>query len=180
MNNTIYTLYKTTNILNNKIYIGVHGTSDLENDPYLGSGDAIKSTVKKYGKTNFNKEILLKYDNPKEAYLIESIIGSAQKGNTHSLGYKHTDQSKINMSLAHIGNIQSEETKSKRSNSLKLYYKDNPIKNIGRKESNIHKKKRIESLPKGENHHLFSGYYHTHNGIFNTTQEASNNNISTL
>lgn len=60
-----YTVYKTTNKINNKIYIGSHETFDL-NDKYIGSGKAFKHAVKKYGKENFTKEILFIFDNKQE------------------------------------------------------------------------------------------------------------------
>ena len=48
-------VYKTTNLINGKIYIG----KDEANDPtYLGSGYALKPAIRKYGKENFKKEIL--------------------------------------------------------------------------------------------------------------------------
>ena len=50
-------IYKITNMLNNKIYIGKHTTADI-NDKYMGSGTYIKKAYKKYGKKNFKKEIL--------------------------------------------------------------------------------------------------------------------------
>jgi hypothetical protein len=55
-----YTVYKTTNLLNNKYYIGIHATNDL-NDGYLGSGKNIKQAIKKYGKEHFKKDILYVY-----------------------------------------------------------------------------------------------------------------------
>lgn len=50
-------IYKTTNIINNKYYIGMHSTDNL-NDGYIGSGYKLRRSVKKYGKENFKCEIL--------------------------------------------------------------------------------------------------------------------------
>jgi hypothetical protein len=60
-----YTVYKTTNILNGRYYVGFHETEDL-NDPYLGSGIFIKKAIKKYGADNFKKELLFVFDNKKD------------------------------------------------------------------------------------------------------------------
>lgn len=54
-------LYKITNLLNNKIYVGIHQTTDL-NDGYMGSGTAIRRAIKKYGIDNFHKEIVDFFD----------------------------------------------------------------------------------------------------------------------
>jgi len=54
---TYYTIYKITNILNGKFYIGQHQTKDT-NDLYMGSGTSIVNAVSKYGRNNFSKEIL--------------------------------------------------------------------------------------------------------------------------
>lgn len=52
-----YTIYKTTNKVNNKIYVGKHQTKDLEDD-YLGSGKYLRNAINKYGIDKFVKEIL--------------------------------------------------------------------------------------------------------------------------
>ena len=51
-----YYIYLTTNLINNKKYIGQH-YGEL-NDSYLGSGSLFKKALLKYGKMNFKKEIL--------------------------------------------------------------------------------------------------------------------------
>jgi len=52
-----FIVYKTTNTINNRYYIGSHKTSKLE-DGYLGSGKVLKRALKKYGKSSFKREIL--------------------------------------------------------------------------------------------------------------------------
>jgi len=56
MSDKIYYVYLTTNLINNKKYIGQHkGTLT---DSYLGSGIVLTKAIQKYGKENFNKTIL--------------------------------------------------------------------------------------------------------------------------
>ena len=53
-----YLIYKITNRLNNKFYVGKHKTEDKD-DAYFGSGILLDRAVKKHGKENFVKELLV-------------------------------------------------------------------------------------------------------------------------
>jgi hypothetical protein len=50
-------IYKTTNLLSGKYYIGMHSTDDL-NDGYMGSGKRLRYSINKYGKKNHKVEYL--------------------------------------------------------------------------------------------------------------------------
>ena len=66
-------LYKITNLINNKFYIGVRKTKD-NNDDYMGSGHALKRAIKKYGIKNFKKEILETFNSYEDALKREEEI----------------------------------------------------------------------------------------------------------
>ena len=68
-----YLIYKITNTVNNKIYIGSHKTLDI-NDNYMGSGKYLKYAINKYGLDNFKKEILFLFDNPADMYKKEAEL----------------------------------------------------------------------------------------------------------
>lgn len=44
-----YIIYKITNIINSKEYIGAHSTDNI-NDGYMGSGTLIRAALLKYGR----------------------------------------------------------------------------------------------------------------------------------
>lgn len=60
-----YIVYKITNLINEKVYIGRHSTNNI-NDNYMGSGTELREDMKRVGRKNFSKEILFVFDNWKE------------------------------------------------------------------------------------------------------------------
>lgn len=82
-----FVVYKTINRINNRYYVGVHRTKDI-NDRYLGSGILLKVAIKKYGKENFTKEILAIFDSYEEAFNKEREIVTLElieKGECYNL-----------------------------------------------------------------------------------------------
>lgn len=68
-----YYIYQITNLVNNKIYVGVHKTSHLD-DGYMGSGKVIRHAIEKHGLENFRKDILEFFQNAKDMYAREKEI----------------------------------------------------------------------------------------------------------
>lgn len=63
-------VYKTTNLINGRVYIGKHSCSEY--DPsYYGSGKLLKEAIRKYGKENFVNELLLEADTEQELNELE-------------------------------------------------------------------------------------------------------------
>ena len=61
-----YTIYKTTNLINGKIYIGYHSTEN-PNDDYLGSGKLLNQAIEKNGADKFIKQVLYTFTSKEEA-----------------------------------------------------------------------------------------------------------------
>lgn len=125
-----YYVYKTTNLINGKFYIGAHQTSDLS-DGYLGSGTYLNRAIKKYGRENFSKEILSFFENEKqmfefETHLVEQHLshsscynlasgglGGSIRQNRKPFTKKHTQESKQAISVKNRGRRLSTEAKEK-------------------------------------------------------------------
>ena len=60
-------VYRITNTINGRYYIGAHSTDDI-NDDYMGSGELIKKAIEKYAVSSFIKEVLFEAASAQEMY----------------------------------------------------------------------------------------------------------------
>lgn len=103
---TYYYLYQITNLVNAKIYVGVHKTRNL-NDGYMGSGKVIRSAIEKYGIENFQKDILEFFDTSEAMYAREKEIVTDEfllREDTYNLrrggtgGFDYLNKTRLNIS----------------------------------------------------------------------------------
>lgn len=134
-------IYKTTNLLNGKIYIG----KDIKNDKnYFGSGVALKESIKKYGKNNFKKEIICFCDNLKELNEKEKYYIKLYNSRDRKIGYNITEGGDGN-NMSWNGPKLSDIHKKNISDGLK---KSDKFKKMW--EGDDHKKKLKDSRNKSE------------------------------
>ena len=132
-------VYKTTNLINGKIYVGQH-KSQVFDEKYFGSGFILKRAISKYGIDNFRCEILQIYETKEdlesgEIYWISKLDSCNSKigynrsyggytpryhGENHPMyGRHHTAESKEKNRISHTGKKQSVETIEKRISTLR-------------------------------------------------------------
>lgn len=122
-------IYKITNLINGKIYIGQHkyDKSELDNS-YIASGLVINESIKKYGLENFKRELIDTADtleelNQKEKYYIKVFNSIAPNGYNLTEGgdgvVSPSEEVRNKMAAKKLGTKQSEETKQKRIKKLK-------------------------------------------------------------
>ena len=155
----LYTVYKITNLLDGKIYIGKHQTKNLD-DGYMGSGKHLKNAVIKHGIENFKKDILFQFDNESEMNAKEAELVTQEfvlREDTYNLcvggngGFSYINSSGLN---DRTGSSLSPESKAKISQK-----KMGNTNNLGKKFSDEHKAKMrksvsesLQGIPKSEEH----------------------------
>lgn len=107
-------IYKITNLINNKIYIG-KDESNRKN--YFGSGKLIKRSLKKYGKENHKKEILEEVNNKEKLIELEKYWIKKLKSYDKDIGYNISMGGDGGNTMSNNPNL--EEIKKKISNTLK-------------------------------------------------------------
>jgi hypothetical protein len=160
-------IYKTTNNINGKIYIGYHTKKDSK---YLGSGKHFRNAIKKYGKNNFTRIIIDYADNiedlrikeifwidfydarnPEIGYNISKGGDGFNPGENHMYGNmsgeNHPNYGKTGEASSMWGRKHSEETKQLMSiratgkgNSM-YGKKGENCPNYGKPKSDNHKRK---------------------------------------
>ena len=68
-----YYLYEIQDLVNGKIYVGVHQTDRMD-DGYMGSGTALKRAVKERGVEHFRKKVLAYFTSAEDMYKAEAQI----------------------------------------------------------------------------------------------------------
>lgn len=112
-------LYQITNLVNNKIYVGVHKTDNLD-DGYMGSGKVIKSAIEKHGIENFRKDILEFFDTYEAALLREAAVVTDEfllRGDVYNLrrggsgGFDYINRAGLSAASDHgrLGGIKTKE-----------------------------------------------------------------------
>lgn len=113
-----YIIYMLTNKVNGKRYIGQHGTNNLD-DGYMGTGILIRKEIRKYGKENFEKEILCfckdRYDASDKEREYIARYGTYEDGYNLAKGGEGA-----------LGVRQTPEQRKASSERLKKYYRDHP------------------------------------------------------
>ena len=186
-------LYKITNLLDAKIYIGTHKTKNLD-DGYMGSGKMLNRAIDKYGIENFKKDILEYFNTAEEMFvrekelvndefLLREDVYNIRRGGCGGFDHINKDKELIQKRNKKIANNRDftnqkisikkvKETKMYRENlsiSKKKYFENNPgnFKDKSHTEENKEKiSKANKGMRIGESNSQFGTMWIT-NGIAN-------------
>jgi group I intron endonuclease len=136
-------IYKTTNLLNGKMYIGKHHSSVFEPEKYIGSGPILVKALKKYGKENFKCELIEWCDSKTQLDLREQhwikILNCQKdpryynlaKGGDGGVGRNGSDPTNY-----WSDPIKRQAAIAKTKVSLKKYYEEHPEAHAGKNNPN--------------------------------------------
>lgn len=154
-------IYKTTCLINGKIYIGQNTTG---NNNYMGSGTLIRAAIKKYGKENFIREILKECYNQTELDEWEDLLIWEYNSRDKSIGYNIAKGSVFatgeanHSKLPEVRTKMSEAQKGNKHNLGKKHSEETRFKiGAAHKGKTVSKETRtkIRESNKGENHPMY-------------------------
>jgi group I intron endonuclease len=106
-------VYKTTNLVDGKIYVGKVCGNNAKYNSYLGSGTHLNRAIEKYGKENFNRTTIDIAEDKENQNLKEIFWINFYNSKNPNIGYNIQPGGEGN------GITHSEETKRKMSDSAK-------------------------------------------------------------
>lgn len=161
-------IYKITNLINGKIYVGQTTKTVEERFKKHATADSlIGRAIRKYGKENFKPEVIAECESVEEAnelekYWIKTLNCKAPEGYNLTdggegrRGCTHTFEARVQLSMA-VRNFYLEHPEAGKAHSefLKKYYEENPDKmekladlHRGKKDSDETRVKKSASLKK--------------------------------
>lgn len=173
-------IYKTTNLINGKIYIGQHKAEKYDKS-YYGSGKILKLAIDKYGIENFSNTVLCYCESKKELDKLERQLIKQYNSRNPEIGYNISfggdggdtftglsdEEKQIRIEKlktnSHFANLTQEQDKAMRTKSWETRRKNGNDKfseESKKKMSDSHKgqkptKEQIQKMlkTKGEYHH---------------------------
>lgn len=135
----IYKIYKITNLINGKIYVGQTMRSIEERfKEHCCTDSAIGNAIRKYGKGNFKLELIAECEtneaaNELEMYWIKELNCKAPNGynltdgGERRSGFKHTDEEKAKIAAFSKAYWSNSKNRLKQSEFFKAYRAEHPF-----------------------------------------------------
>jgi group I intron endonuclease len=143
-----YYIYQMTNIVNGRKYVGRHQCEcHFLDSSYYGSGQSLNRAIKKYGKENFKREVLIECLSFDASCFMENVYVGAEEVKDRSYynlieggrggitGYHHTDVSKEKIRKSSTG--RPSVWKGKKLPQRTKEHCENLSKTAGVKKGNI-------------------------------------------
>lgn len=166
-------IYKTTNLVNGKIYIGQHTIKNKggNDEWYIGSGTLFWKAVEKYGKENFKRKVICRVYEQSVANELEEFFIKKYDSTNLEKGYNILSGSPCEnnplknpeiaqkVAKSNTGRVRSEEFKIKVSKSVSLLMTEERRKEISKqhkgKKLSLETRKRISRATKGLNNPMY-------------------------